>query len=746
MVGHSPVANEQFNIEPGKAREKFVGDLSTSVEEDWQALQPLRERMAKFYRRAYLLNREQVNQPWVGASNVQLPIEDKYKARMFGSMRSLLGFGSTQFAQVRPGDSNSLTGSANMEMYLNSVLRGDYHVYSQSNWSSQANLLIESFLQHGFGFLRPEYIYATEVGHREIRKGDLPGLLAFIHFAPNASDGERLMIQAADEQSGVMSNPPEVVAIFGEEINPVTRDIFDRHKDTFKRLVSEGFDLDYDDPLEGEACDEIMRWMRAGARDSLVVLMRSVVEDHPALTYVEPHRLIAPPKSDSSPDISLAYRVSEIMPMTEDRLRQFGRDMGWSRQAVDRAAGSIGCGHAFRRAQDELFLEMEERSGEANIITTDSPEGDTVEIIRTLSRRKHKGAYVRTEAYYEPESGELLSYRTMPYNLPGWNYVRFAFEERERGIYSPRGLPETIEEQSKYITATHRSAQNARVISTSRGYFLDERLGIDEDDPFWGPSMVKNVSLKGARVPSIDAAIKEIAPQPGAAQEWTSEEFFHQAMIDDHLGEAGTMVRDARLLEPITATEAMDRRNISSQVSSVRGGIVVDAFTKALSMMAAYARQFVADRVPVTDSTGVRWLTRDDIRGNHIVRAAAAVGDMSPEFRAERALRRLSVMAQMTQARPDLEQDERFRVSFFAAFEEWLREDDPEAATRILQPRSQEEIQALIEGSQQAQQQAEQMQALQGAAAQAEVDKLVAEADKLRAEAAAKLAEGVRGA
>jgi len=736
VVATNPVANDQFDLPPSSAK-ALVKTIADAGQQDWDALSDLRIKLAHFYKQTHLMNKGPVSQPWVGACDIQLPVEDKYKARMRGGLRSLMGFGGQQHVNVRPGDADSIERSANLESYLNSVLRGDFHVHSQQDFSRVGNLLVESVLQHGFGFLRPDYFYRTEVGFREIRKSDLPGLLPFVHFQPDLTDIERERQQQADQQRGIDSNPPQLVAMFGgEAINPVNREIFDRHKDVFKALVANGFDLDIDDKIELEACDAVMKWMRDGAKESLVVFMRFVTQDHPGLAFVQPHRLLCPPRATSSKDLASAYRVSEIMPLTEDGLRAFGRDMGWADSAVSKAAGSIGSGSAFSNADDDIQRVLEERSGEDRILQDDHPEGDHVDIVRSLFMAKHHSAHVRVEAYIEPESGTLLSYRSLPYNLKSWNYVAFGFEENEEGVYTARGLPETIEEQSKYITATHRAAQNARVVSTSRGYFLDESLGISEDDPFWSPSMVKNVKRPN-RLADLRSGIVEIAPQPGAAQEWQGEQFFHTAFVDDHLGESGTLVRDARLLEPITATESNARESQSARVASVRGGIFVDAFSRAVSMMASYAQQFMSAEAPATAGGAVKWLSRDDIRGTHMVRAAAAVGDMSPDFRADRALRRLSTIVQMRASAPEISSDPGFRVSLMNAFRDWIYEDDPEAAARIVEARPAEETQQIIEQSQQQQQQAAAAEALGQEREESEIEKIDAEAAKLRAQAAA---------
>jgi len=740
MVRKSPVASSQFDLEV-HGKQTFVGELTARGEQDWMSLQPLRRKMAELYREAYLLNDEEVTVPWAGACNIQIPTQDKYKTRMRGPLRSLFGFGSPQHVQVRPGaGDSSVERAANLEMRINSVLRGDFAVYSQDDFSTQANFVVESLLQHGFGFLSPGYRYSTEVGSRQIRQRDLPGVLQYLSFIDAGVNRERHA--AALEAAGINPNPEAVTALFGgEPINPVTPEVFDKHRSTFKQMVAEGFDLDGDDDLESAACDEIMTWMRGGAKGELVVLTRYVTHDHPELRYVEPHRLIAPGRADTAPSVASADRLFEIMPMTEGRLRSFGYDMGWERASIDKAAGAIGDGSAFGESDDEFKMEMLDRSGEINLISEQTLEGEVVEIVRSLREVKHRGAHVKVETYFEPRSGALLSHRLLPFNLPGWNYVRFSFEENEPGIYSPRGLPEVIQEPARYITAAHRSAMNGMIVSTTRGYFFDSRLGIDEHDPFWGPNVIRNVDLKKSRL-GMTEAIREIAPVPGAAQEWRGEEFFLSAMVDDHVGENSAITRDSRLLEPITASENASRDRRTAQVQSTRGGLLVDSFARALTMMAAYDQQFMGDRAPVMLNGNARWLTPDDIRGSVLVRPSAGVGDMSPEFRASKAFNRLSVATQLVAQVPDLATDSEYRVNTMALFEEWLREDDPEAAARFLQRRSPEEQQQLAEQMSQQAEAAQAGQELATQAAQLDNEKTMAEIEKLRADAMASLEGG----
>ena len=692
--------------------EDFVKKSYDRVLGDWNDMEGKLAAWAHFYARRYGLLWRNPQFPWKDSSNIVPPVIDKFITQLKTNYYQL-DFGRHDYIACQGLDAAGEQNSGNMALYLNSILQGHSLKYAQQDFFEQDSQIIEDLLQHGRGIFCADYNYRSESVWRTLHKTELPGILGKISVSPDLTEQERLLVQQEAEQNGgfttlfghktpTLLNPPDVLAAFGEPVNPMTSEVFSRHRATVKKLVVDAYHLDEDNKLDRKACGEIVDWLATGTPEMQKdVKFRACINSAPVLRAVSPGRLIVPRGVN---DLGMSHRLAEIVEVNDKVLAQYAEDNLWDEDVVaeiiERGTGD-----------DEDFLipsalqsETEMRY-DGNAMAYRGP-GDNLSddkvfkflVIWQRADVDNDGRPELTRLVMHTGSKKAVCFSENPFdNFSCIPYVDSRFERTDGDYRASRGVPEIISDYEKFIVATKRASLNSKLIQTSTGFFVSRDSGLSSDSFQWAPNMI--VAVDGA---ASNAAQPILVPQTSIA--WEREEHSLQVEIQSHIGDiSNDMTADARLLEPRTKTEIDSRDAARRRVQSMRGHNHIAAKQKAFRLLMLIAKQCAPEEffVQVTGGTQ-REMKRVSINGEFDVVPLATVADMDPDYRAQKAQQHLMALVQ---ALPLLQNDPTYSPRVPQAVKEFFDASDILYSRRILPESTAQERQAF---AQQAQAQAQQ--------------------------------------
>lgn len=675
------------------------------IETDWRDSETWRNKLAYFAARRFGLLGRNPQHPWPGSSNVIMPVEDRAITQMAPHYDSLT-FGRDDVVAMKALKAEEADYAANFQDYLNSVLLGHSHVFSTPDFREQHKLMVFNLLQHGRGVMRTAHCYKTRSEWATIHRDRLPGLLRQIAVVPNLSDEERLATQARWQESGVggQFNPPGLTQFFGEMVNPMNKSTFARHAARIKELVIDEFRLDQNQLVDRQACDEIMTWLRTGARQTAKpVKIHTVLRNTPTVWSVDPHHFLVP--RGCPLDIQRAGRLTERRFFySEEELRGHAADNDWYSDALEEAAEKSG-GVARFTMDDELSDVMEQRTQELEVSTRERDK-TIIEVHDhwTWKDVDGDGKAELINVVFEPNSGKILKVRESPYDHNEMPYTPIYFEISGPTYASSRGVPEIIADQAKYVTAAKRAADNGRRIQTSSGFFYRRGVpGLGPESFKFGPNMAVGVDNPATDV--VPIAMPQTSPL------WDNEAREHQAWIDSHVGviHQGTNSND-RLERPITKGEIGVLQGNRQQVLSDRGNLFLSGMNRVYNQLMHVARQFAPDEFYARTTRGeARELKRTDIRGDFSIRASGNVSDMDPEFRQQQAM---AMYQMLLQAGPVLAQQQLYVPNLGRALKNVLDTTDREVSDQLLFRRNESELKDVMASQEQRAEEARRFQAL----------------------------------
>lgn len=116
-----------------------------------------------------------------------------------------------------------------------------------------------------------------------------------------------------------------------------------------------------------------------------------------------------------------------------------------------------------------------------------------------ITERKGKKSYIEAYEYFcmkdvngdgllerivvniDIDTGAILNQRELPYDHGQWPFIKFNFEEAEDRWYSPRGIPELLEDLQQEINAQHNMWVDRQTIVNAAQWKYRENSGIDPD-------------------------------------------------------------------------------------------------------------------------------------------------------------------------------------------------------------------------------------------------------------------------
>lgn len=662
---------------------EWIDNTMSCVQADINDLQPWYAHQGHFYERRYGLHGRGTNDPWPGASDINIPTIDKMVTQMKPMIVRLI-MGRPQPIATRaiaPGIDPKKP--QNLEYYLNSILEGISPEFSQDDFPDHVDWVADDCCQTGAGVFMVDHLYQMEPFLKEVRYEHLPAALR---------PGQGLAFTGTNDITDT-----SILKAEQEGVQLVLPSDFDAMAPQFEQMIVAHMDLDTKDSGDRRALTEIMSWLRKGMPNGAVAIHRHrVTKNTPRIIHVPREDIIVPIHTKALRD---AKRITYRYFLTEEQLICKAESEGWEEETV----GKILDKGPDRSSMLDEQGETDVRKKRAKTVIESKPElyqfyrVFAFKDLGSQAVRRVGGKNIPERVMLDVHSSDKMpvKFRRLPYDHQQWPFRDIRFEPNEPGYFSSRGIPEILDDLDSHRTAWHRHKENNLLIQTTTSGFT-VGSGYDAADFEVYPGYIGNLKDPNDFVPLL---------WPQTALNIAQEEQSLDIMISSYLGTfAHDITADANLLEPRTATEVSLRNQNTTQVLDMRGRAIVSAWHETLKMFLSVAQQYAPERflAQVTGGDPIS-LSASDIDGQFDVFPTATLEDMDPQFRMQKAMQRLQLLQQAAASGGDA----RFDADVNLAIKQVMDLLGIHESRSLMRERSPQEQQQMLQQNEQAVQEME---------------------------------------
>lgn len=368
-------------------------------------------RCEEWYKKRYGM-REKKDFPWPGSSNINLPLTDKVIRHQKPVFVNAV-FGMNPVVSIEPLGDADPERARRIESFYDWLLR-----YRMNRCREAQIHSIDCFLTYGQSYMKCIWEHKTE---RVTRKLDLSGM-----ELDREAVTEEDMIPVA-QQMGVINNSPDDVMAFQSMFNQ-----FKSGKDKIEVSIQQ---TKYNAP----------RWVFVDPRD--IVVPWDSLDEIDDLPWIA-HRMFLKPSAIKERGVNGMYdRAGAFQVAEEERASDRLRTDGVLDQLKDTREGTLQSG-------ESSFVEIYEIYFHHDINGDGIPE----KCVMTIS----------------PRSNTVLRLIQYPYEHGMWPFTRFTHEMSEPRWYSPRGIPEMLNDIQTEINAQHNAKLDRMSIQNSLTFLVRE--------------------------------------------------------------------------------------------------------------------------------------------------------------------------------------------------------------------------------------------------------------------------------
>lgn len=627
------------------------------------------EEQRYFLRRRLQLEFRNPTFPWVGSSDIVMPLIDMQLDKLKPSFLNIQFSEPNAVAFVAQLPA-SVENARNAERYFNWFLDNKCEDYFQ-----QSAVNVDRMLQYGHSVVKVAVEHRTKNSTEVIVRNQLPKQL-----------------QAVMVQKGMTpAMADEVYNATQGQVAPLTKPEFDKKEVNTKirEVALNQFALNDDIDIDNAAADKIMDFLRNPEKypDGKCVFRKCEVEySAPKMWSLSPVEFIVPKGTKRLQDAP--WCVHRMWP-NANRVRTLARDRKWNRAAVDELLESS------KRSADKSDLDVaSDQNAMAIGVSLDETSDDSFEVreLYCWYDLDHDGFDEKCLITYAPATMGVLKAQELPFDHGKWPFVYFSFEQTTDKFYGPRGVARKLDDLDMEITAQHRGKLNRMSIANAPTFFYSPtQTGLNVNQIRWIP---------GQFYPCLDPNGVVPLQVPNLDMSFDREEEILRTWAEQHIG--GTdfgLHNGATMQEPRTAQEIRAIEFNRQQVLSVRGRAFLGSCKEVWQMMWDLQMQFPQDDIYI-HTTGAEPIhfTRKEIQGNFDLIPTGAIGESDPVFKATKAQNRLLLLLQVA---PMISADPQWELNVGEATYQYLAADDAIAAPLIMRRRSPEEVQQIMAQQQQ---------------------------------------------
>jgi hypothetical protein len=244
-----------------------------------------------------------------------------------------------------------------------------------------------------------------------------------------------------------------------------------------------------------------------------------------------------------------------------------------------------------------------------------------------------------------PEFHKILKKQVHPYDHQKFPFVRFSSETVDDRWFSPRGIPEHLEDLSKEIDAQHNQKLDNQTIRNAPMFKF--RSGVVN------PKLVKFIPAQGIAVSGmqpLDDSIK-LMDNANANVEFSyeREEMLLKTDIQEYLGQVDYSLQSMiNKRQPRTLGEVQMQAQNANQVFSLDASMWTMSLSEVFTQMLELCQQYMPERVfaLVTGQDDLEpiHMTRDEIQGKYNIVCRGNDTNTNPYVKAQKSQMRVQLL------------------------------------------------------------------------------------------------------
>lgn len=571
---------------PGSERYEFIKDLAAKVRQDDQDRQVWKDKQVVAYNSRMGL-RKRTNRPYPGASEVPIPITDKFITKLKSMFVSVATLMKKQIV-VTIDDGESITpetkaSAERIERALNNLVRK-----RDFGWAKKVTLFVDYFLENGHAIFKIIEKFFSKTINRTIDIDD-NYTAEEIKYLKGLKREELQMILAKREE------------------------------------------MDIDDEDDLKELNKAIDQFKAGKKT--LKFTKKEVYSEPTVIPERGLRIIVP---SSGTELQRLPRICHDMWMTYQELRDKASKGIYSKDTVDAlndAGGTNDDGLTNTSwALSEGISTLDTKSGLFNVRETQA------------YYKNEKWVFTWIEQYGEvndskdaPRDIKVLQELKLPYDHGMWTYVKHDYELKNTRWYSSRGVPEKI----RGLHQTIEKMYNARLIrdelNNAPMWRVSKQLGMAGDEIRMRPGQViqgepGEVEMLNKGI-TTDVSSERLEQQAKAyAEEYLS--------ITDFSNQSAVNQGSARTATEIQAINQASTRQVNMDIS---------LFLDTLSEVANHMYLIVKQNVTKPTKIGGVVLRPEDFLVKVVVSWSGSLDATDAQLQMAKAQQRMALVMQYGQ-------------------------------------------------------------------------------------------------
>ena len=569
--------------------------------QDAQTVRGTWNQKMDYYYRMRMRIRKEKNFPFVGCSNLRLPTIEKYIRKIKAALFNVV-WGIKPHAMVISEPNTNPEAAWKLETYM------DWLLDTKIRFPKKLSILIDKMLEKGFCVAEPIWKMADEKRQFEIDLADIPREMLVQVFS------------LVDDESLVES----IAKLFSVDMSESVR-----YENT-------------------KALTEAIGKLRTGERKVKLTLADETY-NNVEINIHDPENVYVPVDSGINPQDArfVAYEVYEPW----DVVRQKAKSGVYDKAVVDEM-----------EAYSQVPVDQPPSQGNSsfnNMFRTSQVTEDMREGISRINNPSRLVKLWRVYAWYDldddgmeernvfilaPEWKRTLSKFPFTYSHKKWPCIRFDSEVVDDKWYSPRGVPEMLEDIDKEINAQHNQKIDQQTIRNTPMFAF--RSGIIN------PRLVKFIPGQGIPVngmtPLNDAISVLNNTNSNAEFSYRDEEMLLKSEIQELYGQVDySLQSQINRREPRTASEATQAQQSANLVFSLDSTLFGESMSELFGQIVGLTQQYLQDSVyfQVVGEGQTVHLTREEIQGEFQVRIRGNDVNTNGARRLEMAQAKIQMLA-----------------------------------------------------------------------------------------------------
>jgi hypothetical protein len=393
------------------------------------------------------------------------------------------------------------------------------------------------------------------------------------------------------------------------------------------------------------ALQKAVREVRSG-KDRISVELKDETYNAPEVSICDPSQIYVP--SDAGVDVQKLRWICHEYYEPIEVLQQRSRDGIYDEKAVNSIQDKKDVSKFDGDSKDVEKITEQTKSEREGIDRINNPS----HLVKIWEVYKY---YNPTEGKPEqkwqfilaPEFSTILKKQVLPYDHQKFPFVRFASEVVDDRWFSPRGIPEHLEDLSKEIDAQHNQKIDNQTIRNAPMFKF--RSGVVN------PKLVRFIPAQGIPVNgmgALDDSIK-LMDNSNANTEFSyeREEMLLKTVIQEYLGQVDYSLQSMiNKRQPRTLGEVQMQAQNANQVFSLDAVMWTASLSEVFSQMLELCQQYMPERVFALvvgqDDLEPIHMTRDEIQGKYSIVCRGNDTNTNPYVKAQKSQMRVQLMLQ----------------------------------------------------------------------------------------------------